>query len=102
MKVRKPSLLVNFGHLICSWIRIRIPNSYPDPGQSNLCCLTDLTFEHIILKVICKLPSSEKRLHFPISQILGQTQRIYYLDVMQIPQKSNDDRKRVIHNKKPQ
>ncbi len=44
-KVRKPSLSVNYGHFLCSWIRIRIPNSYSDPGQPNLCCLADLTYD---------------------------------------------------------
>ncbi len=32
-KARKPSLFVNFGEFPCSWIRIRIPNMDPDPGQ---------------------------------------------------------------------
>jgi hypothetical protein len=34
---KKPGLLVNFGQNPCSWIRIRIPNTDPNPGQRNPC-----------------------------------------------------------------
>ncbi len=34
-KGRKPGLFVNFDQFPCSWIRIRIPNMYPNPGQPN-------------------------------------------------------------------
>ncbi len=39
LKGRKPGLFVNFCQLTCSWIRIRIPNTYPDPNprQPNEC-----------------------------------------------------------------
>ncbi len=39
LKSRKPLLFENFGHLWCSWIRIRscIPSTDPDPGQPNEC-----------------------------------------------------------------
>jgi hypothetical protein len=37
LKGRKPGLFVNFGQFPCSWIRIRIPNTDPDPGQPNEC-----------------------------------------------------------------
>ncbi len=33
----KPGLFVNFGQFSCSWIRIRIPYTDPDPGQPNHC-----------------------------------------------------------------
>ncbi len=33
LKGRKPGLFVNFGQFTCSWIRIRIPNTDPDPRQ---------------------------------------------------------------------
>jgi hypothetical protein len=36
-KARKPGLLINFGQFPCSWIRIRISNTDPDPGQSSEC-----------------------------------------------------------------
>jgi hypothetical protein len=36
-KGRKPGLFVNFGQFPCSWIRIRIPNTDPDPRQPNDC-----------------------------------------------------------------
>ncbi len=32
LKGRKPGLFLNFGQFPCSWIRIRIPNTDPDPG----------------------------------------------------------------------
>jgi hypothetical protein len=37
LKCRKPGLFGNFGRFPCSWIqvRIRIPNTDPDPGQLN-------------------------------------------------------------------
>jgi hypothetical protein len=37
VKGNKPGLIVNFGQFPFSWIRIRIPNTDPDPGQPNLC-----------------------------------------------------------------
>jgi len=39
LKGRKPDLFVNFNQFLCSWvrIRIRIPNTDPDPGQPNKC-----------------------------------------------------------------
>ncbi len=39
LKGRKPCLLVNFCKFPCSWIRIHIPNTDPDPdpGQPNQC-----------------------------------------------------------------
>ncbi len=36
-KEPKPSLFVNFGQYPYSWIRIRIPNTNPDPKQPNEC-----------------------------------------------------------------
>jgi hypothetical protein len=38
-KSRKPGLFVNFRQFRCSWIRIRIPNTdpNPDPGEPNQC-----------------------------------------------------------------
>jgi hypothetical protein len=32
-----PGLLLNFGQFSCSWIRIRISNKDPDPGQPSQC-----------------------------------------------------------------
>jgi hypothetical protein len=31
----KPDFFFNFDRFSCSWIRIRIPNTDPDPGQPN-------------------------------------------------------------------
>jgi hypothetical protein len=37
LKGRKPGLLEYFLQFPCSWIRICIPNTEPDPGQPNEC-----------------------------------------------------------------
>jgi hypothetical protein len=36
-KWQEPGLFVNFCQFLCSWIRIRIPNTDPDPGPPNEC-----------------------------------------------------------------
>jgi len=33
---RNPGFLVNFGQFPSSWIRIRIPKTYPDPGDPQM------------------------------------------------------------------
>ncbi len=35
LKGRKPGLFLNFGQFPCSRIRIRIPNTDPDPGAAK-------------------------------------------------------------------
>ncbi len=63
---RKPGLFVNFVQLPWSWIRIRIPNTDPDPGQPNqcgsgyttllfilTCCLMSFNTRRYLVAVVC-------------------------------------------------
>jgi hypothetical protein len=38
LKDWESGLFVKLGNFSCSWIRIRIPNTDPDPGKPNQCC----------------------------------------------------------------
>jgi hypothetical protein len=50
LKGRKPFLFVKFAQFPCSCIRIRIPNTHPDPGQATpqRCSLDISSFNPIL------------------------------------------------------
>ena len=62
MKGRKPGLLLNFGQFLCSWIRIRIPNTDTDPEPrlktaKRMRIQVDPDPQHRYRTKFCKLPT---------------------------------------------